>query len=63
MSGFYRRGTTNKVAVAVLALAIEVEHLAAVYCRILTIGEPELLTVAEMVKVIEKFATYGVQDS
>lgn len=46
-----------------LALAIEVEHLARVYCRILSIGEPEALTDAEMDVVLQKFSHYGVQDS
>jgi len=47
----------------VLALATEVEHLAAIYCRILAIGEPVILSDAEMVAVIEKFSTYGAQES
>jgi L-fuculose-phosphate aldolase len=47
----------------VLALAIEVEHLATVYCRILSIGEAEVLSDSEMDVVLEKFTTYGVQDS
>jgi len=46
----------------VLALALEVEHLAAIYSRVLAIGEPELLTDAEMATVLEKFSSYGVQD-
>jgi len=46
-----------------LALAIEVEHLAGVYCRILSIGEAELLSNEEMDVVLEKFSHYGVQDS
>ncbi len=45
-----------------LALAIEVETLAAVYGRILAIGEEDILTDNEMSKVLEKFSTYGVQD-
>jgi L-fuculose-phosphate aldolase len=45
-----------------LALAIEVENLANVYCRILSIGEAEILTDQEMDKVLEKFKSYGVQD-
>jgi L-fuculose-phosphate aldolase len=45
-----------------LALAIEVENLANVYCRILSIGEAEILTDREMDKVLEKFKSYGVQD-
>ena len=45
-----------------LALAIEVEHLATVYSRILTIGEADILTDSEMEKVLEKFSSYGLQD-
>jgi len=45
-----------------LALAIEVENLANVYCRILSIGKAEILTDREMDKVLEKFKSYGVQD-
>ena len=44
-----------------LALAIEVEHLAKVYSRILAIGEPEVLSDSEMDRVLEKFSGYGVQ--
>lgn len=46
----------------VLSLAQEVEHLAAVYSRVLSMGEPELLDDAEMAAVLEKFSSYGVQD-
>lgn len=42
-----------------LALAIEVENLAAMYLRARQIGDPPLLSSAEMTRVIEKFATYG----
>lgn len=45
-----------------LALAIEVEHLATVYGRILAIGEEDILTDNEMATVLEKFSSYGVQD-
>ena len=45
-----------------LALAIEVEHLATVYGRILAIGQADILSDSEMSKVLEKFSTYGVQD-
>lgn len=45
-----------------LALGIEVENLANVYCRILSIGEAEILTDHEMDEVLEKFKSYGVQD-
>jgi len=46
----------------VLALAIEVEHLATVYSRILAIGEADILTDSEMEKVLKKFSSYGLQD-
>ena len=46
----------------VLALAIEIEQLAAVYSRILSMGEAEILDDAEMVRVLEKFSSYGVQN-
>ena len=45
-----------------LALAIEVEHLATVYGRILAIGEATVLDDNEMTRVLEKFSSYGVQD-
>ena len=44
-----------------LALAVEVETLAAMYWRALQVGEPALLDRAEMTRVIEKFKTYGQQ--
>ena len=46
---------------AALALAVEVEALAAMYWRALQVGEPRLLDRAEMVRVLEKFKTYGQQ--
>lgn len=46
-----------------LALAIEVETLAEMYWRALQIGEPMLLSGAEMAIVLEKFATYGQPDA
>ena len=42
-----------------LALAVEVETLAEMYWRALQIGEPVLLSDAEMDVVLEKFRTYG----
>ena len=42
-----------------LALAIEVEELAAQYGAALAIGEPRLLDDAQMREVIERFAGYG----
>ena len=44
-----------------LALAVEVETLAAQYWRALQIGKPKLLPKAEMRRVVQKFATYGKQ--
>jgi L-fuculose-phosphate aldolase len=44
-----------------LALAVEVETLARMYWQALQIGEPALLSDAEMAIVLEKFATYGQQ--
>jgi L-fuculose-phosphate aldolase len=46
-----------------LALAVEVETLAEMYWRALQIGEPILLSGAEMAIVLEKFATYGQPDT
>jgi L-fuculose-phosphate aldolase len=42
-----------------LALAVEVETLARMYWQALQIGEPALLSNAEMQVVIDKFRTYG----
>ena len=42
-----------------LALAVEVETLAEMYWRALQIGEPVILSDAEMDVVLEKFRTYG----
>jgi L-fuculose-phosphate aldolase len=42
-----------------LALAVEVETLAEIYWRALSLGEPEALTDAEMDVVLDKFKTYG----
>lgn len=47
---------------SVLALAVEVEHLAGVYCQILAMGGEQQLDDAEMDRVLEKFRTYGVQE-
>lgn len=46
---------------AALALAVEVETLAEMYCRVLQLGEPILLSGAEMDVVVGKFRTYGQQ--
>ena len=44
---------------AALALAVEVEGLAEMYWRALQLGEPVLLTDAEIQTVLDKFAKYG----
>lgn len=46
---------------AVLALAVELETLARQYCLALQLGEPVILSAAEMRRVQEKFKTYGKQ--
>jgi L-fuculose-phosphate aldolase len=46
-----------------LALAGEVEELAAQYCAALALGEVRILDGAEMSRVVEKFCTYGRQDA
>ena len=54
--GMIAVGTTLTEA---LALAVEVEALAEQYWRALQIGDPKLLSDAEMAVVLEKFRTYG----
>ena len=44
-----------------LGLAIEVETLAEMYCRARQLGEPTLLTDAEMDDVLARFRTHGQQ--
>jgi L-fuculose-phosphate aldolase len=44
-----------------LALAVEVESLAQMYWQALQIGEPAVLSHAEMKTVLKKFQTYGQQ--
>ncbi|MCB0405778.1 MAG: L-fuculose-phosphate aldolase [Bdellovibrionales bacterium] len=44
-----------------LALAVEVEALAAQYWRALAIGDPKQLSDSEMDLILEKFKTYGKQ--
>jgi L-fuculose-phosphate aldolase len=44
-----------------MALAVEVESLAAQYWRALQVGKPVLLSKKEMRLVLEKFSTYGHQ--
>lgn len=46
---------------AALALAGEVENLAAQYCTALALGEVRILDDIEMRRVVEKFRTYGNQ--
>lgn len=48
---------------AALALAGEVENLAAQYCSALAVGEVRLLDQGEMLRVLEKFRTYGRQEA
>jgi L-fuculose-phosphate aldolase len=48
---------------AALALAGEVENLAAQYCMALALGKVRILNETEMGRVLEKFRTYGKQDS
>jgi len=48
---------------AALALAGEVEELAAQYCEALAVGEVRTLNETEMSRVVEKFRTYGSQDA
>lgn len=48
---------------AALALAGEVENLAAQYCAALALGNVRILEEAEMRRVLEKFRTYGQQDA
>jgi L-fuculose-phosphate aldolase len=46
-----------------LALAGEVESLAAQYCTALALGEVRILHATEMRRVLEKFRTYGKEDA
>jgi len=48
---------------AALALAGEVENLAAQYCAALGVGEVQILDQSEMQRVLEKFRSYGSQDA
>ncbi|MEP6677671.1 MAG: class II aldolase/adducin family protein [Betaproteobacteria bacterium] len=45
-----------------LALAVEVEALAEIYCRALAIGEPALLTPLQMQDVAEQFGANGQRE-
>ena len=42
-----------------LALAVEVEALAAQYSRALQVGKPKILSEVEMATILKKFGTYG----
>ena len=46
-----------------LALAVDVEALAEVYCRALAVGEPTTLPAREMRAVLKQFALYGQRSS
>jgi L-fuculose-phosphate aldolase len=48
---------------AALALAGEVENLAAQYCAALALGNVRILDEADMRPVLDKFRTYGKQDA
>jgi L-fuculose-phosphate aldolase len=48
---------------AALALAGEVENLAAQYCAALALGQVRILDETDMCQVIEKFRSYGSQDA
>ena len=45
-----------------LGLAAEVENLARMYWQALQVGEPTILSDAEMATVLDKFTTYGQQN-
>ena len=42
-----------------LKVALEIEALCGIYLQALAVGEPALLSVTEMLEVIEKFKSYG----
>jgi L-fuculose-phosphate aldolase len=48
---------------AALTLAGEVENLAAQYCAALALGDVRILEAEEMLRVVEKFRTYGKADA
>jgi hypothetical protein len=54
---------SEQIFPAALALADEVENLAAQYCRALALGNVRILDETEMRRVLEKFRTYGKQDA
>ena len=54
--GLIAGGTTLEHA---LAVAVDIEALAEIYCRALAIGEPTLLDDEEMARVRRQFGHYG----
>ena len=52
----------GKSLAGALAMALEVEALCGQYLRCLQVGEPVLLSEAEMAEVLEKFRDYGSKD-
>ena len=48
---------------AALALAVEVEALAAQYWQACQFGAPKLLSKAQMAEVLDRFATYGTRSA
>lgn len=54
--GMVCTGTTLE---GVFDLAIEVEHLAKIYCQTLQVGDPVILNDEQMQQVLEKFKSYG----
>src|ERR1700677_1055616 len=55
--------TVGAALPAALALAGEVENLAAQYCMALALGKVRILDETEMSRVLEKFRIYGKQDA
>jgi L-ribulose-5-phosphate 4-epimerase len=49
----------GKTLPAALELAQEVETLAQLYCRVITIGKPHILPEDEMARVLKRFKSYG----
>jgi L-fuculose-phosphate aldolase len=55
--------TVGSDLASALALAGEVENLAAQYCTTLAVGQPCVIDELEMGRIIDKFRTYGQQDA
>jgi L-fuculose-phosphate aldolase len=51
---------TGSTMARAMWLAIEVETLARLYFNVLQLGEPVILPVDEIARVVEKFKTYGM---